>query len=260
MTPTKTISRRSFLTKTATTAAAITIVPRYVLGRGFVPPSDTLNIAGVGVGGMGRANLINLSSQNIVALCDVDWGYAGKSLDRLDTEIPALQKRLDEPAPTTPQQSPAQPGQLAASTVRPRQSKNPPRPHDPPEKRSPPQSQALPGLSRDAREAKGHRRGLRRHARPHARHDRSRGDGSGQARLRAKAPHVVDRGSAPPFATRRRNQSRHADGQPGALPRRRPHRRRVRAIRRDRRGPRNPHLDQPPAGFLAARRAASRAL
>src|SRR5277367_4829354 len=111
MTPTKTISRRSFLTKAATTAAAVTIVPRYVLGRGFVPPSDTLNIAGVGVGGMGRANLINLSSQNIVALCDVDWGYAGKSLDRLDTEIPALQKRLDEPAPTTPQQSPAQPGQ-----------------------------------------------------------------------------------------------------------------------------------------------------
>ena len=61
MTPTKTISRRSFLTKTATTAAAITIVPRHVLGRGFVPPSDMLNIAGIGVGGMGRANLINLS-------------------------------------------------------------------------------------------------------------------------------------------------------------------------------------------------------
>ena len=111
MTPTKSISRRSFLTKTATTAAAITIVPRYVLGRGFVPPSDTLNIAGVGVGGMGRANLINLSSQNIVALCDVDWGYAGKSLDHLDTEIPALQKRLDDSATATPQQSPAQPGQ-----------------------------------------------------------------------------------------------------------------------------------------------------
>ena len=111
MTPTKTISRRSFLTKTATTAAAITIVPRHVLGRGFVPPSDKLNIAGIGVGGMGRANLVNLSDENIVALCDVDWGYAGKSLDRLDTEIPALQKRLDDSATATPQQSPAQPGQ-----------------------------------------------------------------------------------------------------------------------------------------------------
>jgi hypothetical protein len=99
------ISRRKFLAKAATTAAAVTIVPRHVLGRGFVPPSDKLNIAGIGVGGMGRQNLINLSSQNIVALCDVDWGYAGKSLDRLDTEIPALQKRLEEPPPPpTPQQ------------------------------------------------------------------------------------------------------------------------------------------------------------
>jgi predicted dehydrogenase len=106
----KSISRRAFLAKAATTAAAITIVPRHVLGRGFVPPSDTLNIAGVGVGGMGRANLINLASQNIVALCDVDWGYAGKSLDRLDTEIPALQKRIDEPAAQPqPGQAPALP-------------------------------------------------------------------------------------------------------------------------------------------------------
>src|ERR1700730_15928497 len=103
------ISRRKFLAKAATTAAAVTIVPRHVLGRGFVPPSDKLNIAGIGVGGMGRANLVNLSDENIVALCDVDWGYAGKSLDRLDTEIPALQKRLDESATATPQQPPAQP-------------------------------------------------------------------------------------------------------------------------------------------------------
>src|SRR6267143_1658932 len=64
---------------------------------GFVPPSDMLNIAGIGVGGMGRANLINLASQNIVALCDVDWGYAGKSLDRLDTDIERLRARIDAP-------------------------------------------------------------------------------------------------------------------------------------------------------------------
>ncbi len=101
----KPLSRRSFITKAATTAAAITIVPRNVLGRGFTPPSDMLNIAGVGVGGMGRTNLVNLSTQNIVAICDVDWGYAGKSLDRLDTEIPALQKHIAEPPePLTPQQ------------------------------------------------------------------------------------------------------------------------------------------------------------
>jgi len=93
------VSRRKFLTDVATSGAAIAIVPRHVLGRGFTPPSDMLNIAGVGIGGMGRANLINLASQNIVALCDVDWGYAGKSFDRLDTEIPGLQKKLDQPDP-----------------------------------------------------------------------------------------------------------------------------------------------------------------
>src|ERR1035438_1345266 len=102
----KTISRRSFVTTAAANAAALAIVPRHVLGRGFTPPSDMLNIAGIGVGGMGRANLINLASQNIVALCDVDWGYAGKAFDRLDTEIPNLQKRLDQP---DPQPTPGQP-------------------------------------------------------------------------------------------------------------------------------------------------------
>jgi hypothetical protein len=93
------VTRRAFLTNAATTAAAFAIVPRHVLGRGLTPPSDTLNIAAVGVGGMGRTNLINLSSQNIVALCDVDWGYANKGFERLDTDIPALQSRLDNPHP-----------------------------------------------------------------------------------------------------------------------------------------------------------------
>src|SRR5208283_4654911 len=91
------VSRRKFLSDVATSSAAIAIVPRHVLGRGFTPPSDMLNIACVGIVGMGRTNLINLASQNIVALCDVDWGYASKGLDRLDTEIPNLQKRLDSP-------------------------------------------------------------------------------------------------------------------------------------------------------------------
>src|SRR6266478_3935185 len=102
------IPRRKFLSQAAA-AAALTIVPRHVLGRGFVPPSDMLNIAGIGVGGMGRANLINLASQNIVAFCDVDWGYAGKSLDRLDADIDKLRTRLEAPpAELAPPQPPAQ--------------------------------------------------------------------------------------------------------------------------------------------------------
>lgn len=71
------ISRRKFLGSTATAVAGFTIVPRHVLGGvGFKAPSDKLNIAGVGIGGMGHSNLNALKSENIVALCDVDWGYA----------------------------------------------------------------------------------------------------------------------------------------------------------------------------------------
>ena len=109
MTENKGIPRRKFLSQAGATAAALTIVPRHVLGRGFVPPSDLLNIAGIGVGGMGRSNLTNLASQNIVALCDVDWGYAGKSLDRLDADIDRLRARIENPPP--PSTSPAREGQ-----------------------------------------------------------------------------------------------------------------------------------------------------
>jgi len=103
------VSRRKFLTGTAAGAAGFLIVPRHVLGRGFVAPSDTLNIAGVGVGGMGRGNLINLASQNIVALCDVDWGYAGAAFESLDADMQKLQTRIDSPDP-----QPA-PGQAAVN-------------------------------------------------------------------------------------------------------------------------------------------------
>lgn len=71
------ISRRNFIGKSVAASAAFTIVPSYVVsGLGYVNPSDKLNIAGIGVGGIGLANLKKLTSQNIVALCDVDWKYA----------------------------------------------------------------------------------------------------------------------------------------------------------------------------------------
>src|SRR6185369_12812069 len=95
----KKMSRREFTKNAAAVGAGLTIVPRHVLGRGMTPPSDLLNIAGVGIGGMGRTNLVNLASQNIVALCDVDWGYADRGFERLGTEIENLQKRMDGPDP-----------------------------------------------------------------------------------------------------------------------------------------------------------------
>jgi predicted dehydrogenase len=67
--------RRSFLKGAAAAAAGFTIVPRHVLGgQGQVAPSDRLNVAGIGVGGMGKNNLKRLAdTENIVALCDVDF-------------------------------------------------------------------------------------------------------------------------------------------------------------------------------------------
>ncbi len=68
--------RRAFLKKSATAALGFYIVPRHVLGgRGYTPPSDKLNIAGVGCGGKGWVDLLGAwdeGRENIVALCDVD--------------------------------------------------------------------------------------------------------------------------------------------------------------------------------------------
>ena len=78
----KDISRREFL-GVAGGVGAFTIVPRYVLGgAGNTAPSEKLNIAGIGVGGQGGGDLNAVSSQNIVALCDVDWRHAGGTFRR----------------------------------------------------------------------------------------------------------------------------------------------------------------------------------
>jgi predicted dehydrogenase len=69
----KNLTRREFLGSTATAAAGLMIVPRHVLGGpGVKAPSDTLNIGCVGVGGQGSSDTRNVSSENVIALCDVD--------------------------------------------------------------------------------------------------------------------------------------------------------------------------------------------
>lgn len=69
------LTRRQCLAAAA--AATLTIVPRHVLGGvGYTAPSEKLNIAGIGIGGQGGWDLEQMSGENIVALCDVDWDYA----------------------------------------------------------------------------------------------------------------------------------------------------------------------------------------
>jgi predicted dehydrogenase len=88
------LSRRAFLGTTAAAAAGFTILPSNVVsGLGHVAPSDKLNIAGVGVGGMGNANLKNMKSQNIVAWADVDWGYCKQN--KIFEEYPGAKQYKD---------------------------------------------------------------------------------------------------------------------------------------------------------------------
>lgn len=102
------MNRRDFIKRAAVTTAGVTIVPSTILGKSFghTSPSDKLNIAGIGVGGVGRRNLANMKSENIVALCDIDWRYADKTfkdypnaqkfkdwrvmLDKIDSSIDAI--------------------------------------------------------------------------------------------------------------------------------------------------------------------------
>lgn len=77
------ITRRHFVGAVGTALATVTIVPRLAVARsGETPPSEKLNIAGIGVGGMGRGDLDAVSSQNIVALCDVDMNRAADTVKR----------------------------------------------------------------------------------------------------------------------------------------------------------------------------------
>jgi predicted dehydrogenase len=76
------MKRRAFLQAAATVAVGFQVVPRHVLGQGLTPPSEKLNIAGVGAGGQGGGVLNDMSSENIVALCDVDSSRAAGSFNR----------------------------------------------------------------------------------------------------------------------------------------------------------------------------------
>lgn len=75
-------NRRDFIRQTSLATAGWLILPRHVLGKGFIAPSDKLNIAGIGVGGKGESDLSSMAKSpfvNIVALCDVDDRQAAKS-------------------------------------------------------------------------------------------------------------------------------------------------------------------------------------
>ena len=80
-------SRRQLLKSATGAVAAFTIVPRHVLGQGVTPPSGKLNVAGIGSGGQGGADIEQVardSGTRMVALCDVDL----RPRHREQTQIP----------------------------------------------------------------------------------------------------------------------------------------------------------------------------
>lgn len=80
------MNRRRFIGLTSSGISAVMIIPRHTLGgRGFIAPSDKLNIAGIGVGGQGAWDLKSVETENIIALCDVDWERAAESFERFPT-------------------------------------------------------------------------------------------------------------------------------------------------------------------------------
>ena len=77
------VTRRSFLGGTAATAFGFLVVPSHVLAReGAQPPSDKLQVACIGCGGKGGGDVGGVSGESVVALCDVDWKRAGRSVKR----------------------------------------------------------------------------------------------------------------------------------------------------------------------------------
>ena len=77
-----TLNRKNFLRTSSLVLGGFTIVPSHVVsGLGHVPPSDKLNVAGIGIGGMGKNVLADVAqTENIVALCDIDWSARVKNV------------------------------------------------------------------------------------------------------------------------------------------------------------------------------------
>lgn len=94
-------SRRDALKKGTLAASGFFIVPRHVLGRGYIPPSDKLGLAAIGSGGKGRSDIINAwneGANEVVALCDIDASQCKATIDKFPKArfYADFRKMLDE--------------------------------------------------------------------------------------------------------------------------------------------------------------------
>ena len=172
-------------------------------------------------------------TENIVAICDCDFGLLEARLKRWqDSAEPrrpnhgrrrraalavrrTARQRAEEVLQRRWQNFGASKAQRAANT---KWAQTPePQRVAPLRRRTAAEAPEVSRLPRDAREAEGHRRRHRRHARPHACGDRVSGDVARQARVRAEADVLVGARSAAPGEEGGGDEGRHADGQSGPL-------------------------------------------
>jgi len=94
------LTRRAFLA--ATTTTALVALPARPNDAQVVPrkvsPNEKLNVAGIGVGGKGLSDIMNMRKENIVAICDVDWSHAGEAAYKLPDakQFSDFRKMLEE--------------------------------------------------------------------------------------------------------------------------------------------------------------------
>ncbi len=118
-----TLSRRDFVKGAAAAAAAVTLVPRHVLGATrFVPPSEKVTMAAIGIGDQGKRDMerfLERDDTRIVAACDVDANNRNAARDTVNKkygdrncaafndfrELIATQKDLDAVLAVVPDHS-----------------------------------------------------------------------------------------------------------------------------------------------------------
>lgn len=94
------LTRRAFLAATTTTAlvaASVRANDAQVVPR-KISPNEKLNVAGIGVGGKGLSDIMNMRKENVVAMADVDWDQAGEAFYRIPgaKQYKDFRKMLDE--------------------------------------------------------------------------------------------------------------------------------------------------------------------
>ncbi len=79
-------SRRKFIREVSTVVGGFMIVPRHVLGKGFLAPSDKLTKAIIGVGGMGNVH-IQYANTPVLAVCDVNSQHLNAAVAKIGNGV-----------------------------------------------------------------------------------------------------------------------------------------------------------------------------